>query len=225
MIDRRSFLIFTIAGAASATSALAGGFAKPPTGKRPKVDAWRNALAEARRREIKRLHAYRVRGAFPHNHRIFGRTPEFIDTRGVPCAVGYLMQESGYADLAADIAQRDNNVYIERIKDGPALEWMLHSGLTQEECAYIQPSYNWRPRPVPHPPPPPPEDHERERLIAHFTNVEAQLLAETNASLDRVLERLASRIAKATRSITSSVSGRCGRATRHRSSVPAAAAA
>jgi hypothetical protein len=197
MIDRRSFVLLGIAGVASARAALAGGFAKPPQGKRPTLDRWREALAAAREREIVRIRAYRARGVFPHNHRIFGRTPEFIDARGVPCAVGFLMQQSGYGDLAADISHNDNNVYIETIKDGPAFEWMLHSGLTQEECAYIQPSYNWRPRPVPvRPPPPPPQDYERERLIAHFTNVEQQLVAETKVSLDRALERLGSRIAK-----------------------------
>jgi hypothetical protein len=196
-MNRRSFLILGAASLA-ARAANANGFAKPPGGKpgSSSLDAWRNALGAARSREIARLRTYRNHGRFPHNHRILGRTPTFIDERGVPCAVGYLMQQSGARDLASTIARTDNNVYIEYIADGPALEWILHSGLTQEECATIQPSYRWRDPYYPvRPPPPPTDDEERQMLIGHFRAVERQLLDQTKTSLDVALERLASRIA------------------------------
>lgn len=195
MIDRRRFFHYLGLGAASLAAlpvASARGFAKPPPGKRGKatLEDWRRALAAARKREIARLAAYREAGRFPRNHRIFGRTPTFVDDHGTPCAVGFLMQRSGHRDLVKSIARDDNNVYIENIADGPALDWIQLSGLTQDECARIQPSYDWerpRPRPVPVP-------SERERLIAHFIAVENELHDATDASLDAALEVLSPRI-------------------------------
>jgi hypothetical protein len=181
---RRNFLASFGLGAAAVGVAAAAPrkpFAKPPTSKT--LDAWRNALAAARLREIARLASYRDAGWFPRNHRVLGSIPTFIDPNGAACAVGYLMQQSGHAALAADIARTDNHVYIEKITDGPALEWILHSGLTQEECAFIQPSYNWDPRPMPEP-------DQSERLRQHFATVERQLLRDSEASLDRTVERL-----------------------------------
>jgi hypothetical protein len=195
MIDRRRFFHYLGLGAASLAAqplASAGGFAKPPPGKPGKATLadWRRALAAARKREISRLAAYREAGRFPRNHRILGRTPTFVDDRGTPCAVGFLMQGSGHRDLVKSIARDDNNVYIENIEDGPALDWIQLSGLTQDECARIQPSYPWerpRPRPIPVP-------SERERLIAHFNAVENELHDATDSSLDAALEVLSPRI-------------------------------
>jgi hypothetical protein len=197
MIDRRRFFHYLGLGAASLGAlplAAAGGFAKPPPGKpgKPTLADWRRALAAARSREISRLSAYREAGRFPRNHRILGRIPTFVDDRGTPCAVGFLMQRSGHRALVKAIARDDNNVYIENITEGPALDWIQLSGLTQDECARIQPSYDWeRPRPGPRPVPVP---NERERLIAHFTAVENELHDATDASLDAALEVLAPRI-------------------------------
>jgi len=183
---RRNFLASFGLGAAAVGVAAAAPrkpFAKPPASKT--LDVWRNALAAARLREIARLADYRDAGRFPRNHRVLGHTPTFIDPNGAACAVGYLMQQSGRAALAAEIARTNNHVYIERITEGPALEWILHSGLTQQECAVIQPSYRWE-----HPVEPMPQPDETERLRQHFATVERQLLRDSEASLDRTLERL-----------------------------------
>ena len=155
---------------------------------------WRASLGQARERAIGRLRMYREAGTFPRNHRVLGTTPTFVDEHGTPCAVGYLMLRSGRQDLVTSIARADNNVYIEQIVDGPALAWILHSGLTQEECAQIQPSYDWEKRPMPIEPDEPPP--AQQRLIAHFTALEHQLLDATDVSLDQALARLAPRIAR-----------------------------
>lgn len=215
MIDRRRFLHNLGLGCATVGAACAapittgstvavpqpepppvppGEFAKPPGGSAD-VDRWRDALAAARLREVARLRDYRVAGRFPQNHRIFGRVPTFIDERGTPCAVGYLMQRSGRSELAAEISRTNNHVYVEKIADGPALDWILHSGLTQEECATIQPSYGWRDPPKRLPMPlPPDEDDERQQLVLHFASLEQHLLRDSETSLDAALARLAPQI-------------------------------
>lgn len=194
-MQRRAFLTSLGVGVAAAGgAAVADSFAAPPkpSGARD-LERWKQALAGARLYAITRLREYRAAGRFPHNHRILGRTPTFIDERGTPCAVGYLMQRSGHQALASQIAATDNHVYIEQIKTGPALDWILFSGLTQEECATIQPSYHWRPQPVPARPAP---DEERERLRQHFARLEGELLDHTTASLTTAIGRLEARIAR-----------------------------
>ncbi|MEJ7598692.1 MAG: hypothetical protein WKG01_12350 [Kofleriaceae bacterium] len=175
-----------------------GGFASPPPGMPPSdLDAWRAALGAARERAIGRLRVYREAGKFPRNHRVLGTTPTFVDEHGTPCAVGYLMVRSGHQALVASIARADNNVYVERIVEGPALAWILRSGLTQDECALIQPSYDWErpPRPIePFVPDDPAPAHDR--LVAHFTALDHQLVDATEVSLDAALARLEPEIAR-----------------------------
>lgn len=176
-------------GVASGGLASANDFAKPPE-TRPggaTLDHWHQALAGARLFEITRLREYSAAGRFPRNHRIFNRTPIFIDEARTPCAVGYLMQRSGHGALASHIAKTSNHVYIEHITSGPAHEWILLSGLTQDECARIQPSYHFE-RPEPRP--------ERERLREHFALLQDQLLSATAASLKEAVAKLEPLIAK-----------------------------
>jgi hypothetical protein len=182
-MKRRLFLSSLGIGVAAGVAS-AGDFARPPAGT-PDLDHWHQALAGARLFEITRLREYRVAGRFPRNHRIFNQTPIFIDERNTPCAVGYLMQRSGHEALTLEIAKANNHVYIEKIKDGAALEWILLSGLTQEECAMIQPSY--KPWPAPDPDP---VRNEREQLRHHFARVEERLLSTTAASLKDCVARL-----------------------------------
>lgn len=194
-MKRRLFLSSLGVGAAAVATgvASANNFAKPPGGDKDKprsaLDTWHQALAGARLFEITRLREYSAAGRFPRNHRIFDRTPIFIDERGTPCAVGYLMQRSGHQALASDIARTSNHIYVEHIKEGAALEWILFSGLTQDECARIQPSY--RPRPWPEP-----AIEEREQLRRHFARLEDQLLSATAASLKEAVAKLEPLIAK-----------------------------
>ncbi len=189
-MQRRAFLTTLGVGAACGVAS-ANDFAKAPV--LPGVaglDRWRHALAGARLYEITRLREYSAAGRFPQNHRIFGRIPVFIDPRGTPCAVGYLMQRSGHAAVAEQVSKTTNNIYVEKIEGGPALDWILFSGLTQTECADIQPSYRWKhPEPVP-------VDDEQQQLRMHFAAVEQRLLANTSASLDAAVARLEPMIKK-----------------------------
>lgn len=152
------------------------------------LTAWRTRLASARATQIKRLAGYREAGEFPQNHRFLGYIPVFVDRRGVACAVAYLMQRSGRQRDVEAIVAADNNVYIEDVRNGALHEWVLFSGLTQEEAAYIQPAYPRRMQEMTR------MRSERRRLVQHFQQVERTLLANTEASLDVALARLLPRI-------------------------------
>jgi hypothetical protein len=98
------------------------------------------------------LREYRERGAFPRNDRFPDQAmPLFRDSRGVLCAMAYLIERSGRTDLVDRIALTRNNGFIPELADDPELRaWLDGAGLTVAEAARIQPSYE--------PPPDVPED-------------------------------------------------------------------
>jgi hypothetical protein len=99
-------------------------------------------LQAERRRNLDRLHAYRVGGEFPRNTDFAGeRVPYFIDDDGVACAVGHLVIESGHAEVALEIHKRENNARLLAMQHPALPGWIAASGLTAAECAKIQPEY------------------------------------------------------------------------------------
>ncbi|MCI0352125.1 MAG: HEAT repeat domain-containing protein, partial [Acidobacteriales bacterium] len=148
------------------------------------VEKTYNTLAASRVRHIARLHDYAAAGTFPLNTDFPSRlVPYFVDKAGTACAVGHLMRLDGQQDLVARIASNTNHIRIESVHDGPLLDWIHDSGLTQDECALIQPSYAKI------------EDYRRgrqwldevARLQQHFAKVEQTLLSESQRSLCRAL--------------------------------------
>ncbi|WAS95184.1 Kazal-type serine protease inhibitor family protein [Nannocystis punicea] len=100
------------------------------------------ALQAERARNLDRLHTYQMAGLFPRNPEFIGeRVPFFIDEDGVACAVGHLVIESGFADVAGEIAARENNARLLDMTHPALSGWIAQSGLTAEECARIQPTY------------------------------------------------------------------------------------
>lgn len=96
----------------------------------------------ARNRRIAELRAYRERGHFPHNHRLRGRTPVFVDEHGTRCAMAYLIERSGGSELVSRIARTRNLARIRDLAGDPALVgWLGENGLTLAEAARIQPEY------------------------------------------------------------------------------------
>jgi hypothetical protein len=148
------------------------------------LDEMYQQLISRRNLQIGRMHAYAAAGRFPQNTDFPGRlVPYFVDYLGTACAVGHLMRLDGYEELVNRIAASDNHVHIAEVKDGPLVDWIRNSGLTQEECALIQPSYatiedyrrgsQWR--------------NESERLGKHFAEVEQTLEAQSQKSLGEAL--------------------------------------
>lgn len=99
-------------------------------------------LQAERKRNIERLHEYRVAGVFPHNTYVPGRTPVFIDAEDRACAVGHLIIDSGHEDAARRIASRENLARLPDMRSPEVATWLATSGLTAAEATRIQPSYS-----------------------------------------------------------------------------------
>lgn len=196
-VGRRWFLM--------STAALVGSTGESAASEAPShrvLEAFREALAAARRTNIKRIGEYRKRRAFPEynprdptgiprvGHRLFTHRPVFIDDRGTSCAVAYLMQRSGWSDEAAQIARSNVNVKVENVHRGPLFEWVLRSGFMHDEVAVTQPEYERLIREAKLA-----RVRERQRLVRHFADVERQLAANTEIALDVALARIHARIA------------------------------
>lgn len=89
------------------------------------------------------LRDYREAGTFPRNDRFPDKaTPFFRDSRGVLCAMAYLIDRSGRGDLVDRVASTRNNAFIaELASDGELLAWLDSTGLSVAEAARIQPFY------------------------------------------------------------------------------------
>lgn len=96
---------------------------------------------QARANNIALLAGYAEAGSFPRNITHRGRIPVFVDDRNVPCAVGYLMLQSGYTDFVGETRTNVNNIYIRQIKSDVFTKFHAESGLTLDELALIQPGY------------------------------------------------------------------------------------
>jgi hypothetical protein len=90
------------------------------------------------------LREYRDAGIFPRNDRFPGQSlPFFRDSRGVLCAMAYLIERSGRGDLVDGVASTRNNAFIAELADDPELRaWLDSVHLTVAEAARIQPQYD-----------------------------------------------------------------------------------
>ncbi|HEX8359094.1 MAG TPA: hypothetical protein VF613_03180 [Longimicrobium sp.] len=97
---------------------------------------------EARGRALAALRRYRAAGRFPHNHQRPERTPVFVDEHGTPCAMAYLIAESGSRALVERVAATANLARIRELASDPELTgWLRANGMTVAEAARVQPAY------------------------------------------------------------------------------------
>jgi hypothetical protein len=102
------------------------------------------AQRAARAANLDRLHHYRLQRRLPRNLDHPGqRVPYFIDDQGVPCAMAHLVIASGHATAARAIAARENNAYLLDMRSPELSGWLATSGLTAQEAAFIQPTYEF----------------------------------------------------------------------------------
>lgn len=89
------------------------------------------------------LHDYWINGVFPINLYHDTRTPYFIDNFGTACAVGHLIVETGFEDVAHKIHDENNYAYIAELNQiYPELQqWADAYGFEMDELAWIQPGY------------------------------------------------------------------------------------
>ncbi len=88
------------------------------------------------------LSDYRLQGSFPMNYYRAERIPVFIDEHNTHCAVGYLMRESGFENLAQSISKADNYIWVKDLKGDQVMEWQQLSGFSLEELKLIQGAYD-----------------------------------------------------------------------------------
>ncbi|HEY1038512.1 MAG TPA: hypothetical protein VGF30_03860, partial [Bacteroidia bacterium] len=91
---------------------------------------------------IEVLDGYRKAGKFPINYYRNERIPVFIDEHFTHCAVGYLLQQTGYETMALRIAATDNYAWLKDINDAEFPSWQEKSGFTMEELKLIQGAYD-----------------------------------------------------------------------------------
>lgn len=94
---------------------------------------------------INLLDEYRLAGNFPINKDCKERIPVFIDHNNTHCAVGYLLQQTGYEALAREISASDNYAWVKDIHFHELLNWQETSGLSLEELKLIQGAYDFYP--------------------------------------------------------------------------------
>jgi hypothetical protein len=100
-------------------------------------------LAVRRAQLISWLHDYRVAAVYPTD----GAQPisVFVDSRGVRCPMAEMIHMSGRDDLVEAVHRENNKVRLANVHSGPLFDWMLSSGLTQEEIVLVQGAMNIEP--------------------------------------------------------------------------------
>lgn len=99
---------------------------------------------ERRNRNLRRLTAYISEESFPVNEGYPNqRRPNFIDSEGRVCAVGYLIAQSQGLEAAKRIKKKYQYAYVRDMQSAFLAEWADRNGFTIRELAMIQPAYDW----------------------------------------------------------------------------------
>jgi hypothetical protein len=141
----------------------------------------RDELAHRRTQQIQRLHDYRVAAVFPTDSS-GNLISVFRDQRGRPCPMAALIEQSGDRALVDRVVVENNGLRLVNVHDGPLMDWMVSSGLTQQEVELIQGVFEVSFR----------EDRmtARRRVIRLLEEIERRLGAETSRSLSLAAARL-----------------------------------
>jgi hypothetical protein len=156
----------------------------------------RAALAKARASNLASFRVYQKKGGFPSNTFKSGKVNVWVDTDGNFCAAATLIKMSGNDDLATKTGEQDNFIRLADVKQGPLMDWILTSGLTQDEIAMIQePFFSVSDEPAMQPAEPILVDanlrkDEDARLRKVYRAVDKQIVKNTSKSLDLATDRL-----------------------------------
>ncbi|MBA3501077.1 MAG: hypothetical protein M4D80_22360 [Myxococcota bacterium] len=161
--------------------------------------AVRAALLAQRRANIARFHAYRIGGVYPSNVFTNGSANVWQDQQGHFCAAATIIRASGEVSLVERIAEENNFFRIADVSQGPVMDWILTSGLTQAELVMIQKPFmpvTKRPELEPAEPiavNPKLRAAETRRLAKLYKEIEAKLAKQQRANLELAVERLMKR--------------------------------
>jgi hypothetical protein len=166
----------------------------PPEPARPAAPSrtvLRARLANRRAEQIAHLHAYGEKRQFPLNVTNAPNFHMFCDPKGHLCAVANLLETDGRHDLVEATARENNALAVADVHGGPIMDWILASGLTQEELVRVQ---VWPVLPEPEArklarKPATAEERMNAAVAKHVVKMEAELKANTEASLVIAVER------------------------------------
>ena len=133
-------------------------------------------LKENRAKMIQLLNQYLKKEEVPKNTTHKVRIPQIKDKDGTPCALAYMIENSGNGKLVSQLATQNNLVYVKDVHDGPLLDWLKKSGITKQEASKIQPAY--------HPPPPPPHNSFIEIIQNNVSISDSGSISKISASND-----------------------------------------
>jgi hypothetical protein len=148
----------------------------------------RAELKLRRDHSIQQFIAYRENRVYPINTFAPDIQHVWRDATGRLCAAATLIAADWGRDAAGRVADQDNFLKLADVHDGPLMDWMLTSGLTQHEIVAIQEPMR--------PPPPklaPGEQKEVDRLYAIYTSVDRQLRDLYDENLDEATDALMKR--------------------------------
>ena len=98
---------------------------------------------EPRESHLNALESYWRRGEFPTNRESRHPTPLFRGPDGALCAMGAVVAADGRPDVVEAVVREDNAVDLETDAPPAALaEWLEDAGLSAEEAAFVQPTYD-----------------------------------------------------------------------------------
>lgn len=158
---------------------------RPVTLSREQV---RHALAARRARSLAAFDTYQAAGQFPINTYTGKALNVWRDRNGHFCAAATIIKLSGQDELVQRVADQTNFIRLADVKQGPLMDWILTSGLTQDEIAMIQEPF--MPEPVDAPPTSKVALAEHARLVAKYKTVEATIKRQTRVSLEAATTRL-----------------------------------
>ena len=154
-------------------------------------DTVRAALVQQRHANLARFRAYQQKGVFPNN--TFGdrKLNVWRDDAGNFCAAATMIKVSGADSLVSTVAVQSNFIRLADVSQGPLMDWILTSGLTQDEVAAIQEPF----LPVEKPQPVVAVDAklrkaEDARLRAVYSRVDRAIVRNEKQSLELAVDRL-----------------------------------
>jgi hypothetical protein len=96
------------------------------------------ALRAKRQQSLQAFSEYRNRRMYPHNTYQPGKLNVWIDEEGRTCAAATIIKQSGADALVAQTAEDNNFIRLADVRSGELMDWILTSGLTQQEIVMIQ---------------------------------------------------------------------------------------
>ena len=120
----------------------------------------------------------------------------WIDEEGHMGAAATMIFKSGAKNLVRKVGRTNNFIRLGEVTEGPVMDWILTSGLTQTEVATIQEPFMGRPEPEPQEPVITVAQwrtQEDARLKARYAEVLDILAADPDASIEAAIDTLAAR--------------------------------